>query len=148
MKKFTQTELEAAYKQMEEERKEDDAFADKAAKKLETLLQNSKATCPHVEGNDGMRFFAEPWTPAWSASNHAPIQPGPCEYEIYTQLCDYDNWEKAHSELSKYCNLNPMGHRQKIEGTWDLSNDPDFAKSRVKKFRIFVHYYDSHAGGY
>ncbi len=134
---FTQYELEEAYKQMQEERKHESVMALKAAKILTKLLATK-----------GYKLSAR--IPGWDARWHGfnSASPYPCDYELYMELCQYDNWQHAIQTLGQHCQMQPWNGKGKVEGLFDVSNEPDFANERQKVFNITIDYYDSHVGGW
>lgn len=148
MRKFSQEELQAAYQQMADERSEDHKMALRAAEKLSIALGE-----PPTPRGDWPKWQLGDTRTHWLQRDR--VSPHPVEHSIVSSLCQYDDWKKAHDELSKVCKMEPYlrtgggcCERHEVKGVFDLSNDPEFANARQKVFRVEIEFYDSHSCGF
>ncbi|HEY9772727.1 MAG TPA: hypothetical protein V6C81_02835 [Planktothrix sp.] len=132
---FTQKQLEDAYKQMQQERQDETTFAQHAADQLQKKLLGFSPVVPKVPH---------------SFSSAGGISPQPTEHVLTIALNQYDDWDGCIKKLTAAgVNMQPWVSPRSFyagpEGTYDVSQDPQFAGRTKQSYRVKIEYYD---GGY
>ena len=131
---FTQTQLEAAYKQMEQERQTDATYAQKAADALQALLVRHPQKVVTKEN--------------YSQFGHGAVTPYTTDHVLAIELSQYDDWQQAIADLTAagvtMQPWNGMYHKAPT-GEFDVSKEPQFQGRSKQKFTVRIDYYD---GGY
>jgi hypothetical protein len=141
---YTQKQLEAAYRQMQAERKQDEDFAKLAAKKLTEIV--SKV-------DRGASFYA--YAVKRDEDEIKGVTPFTTEYELRTGFYDgqrgvvkqcRDRLQKAGAKMDPWQKEFEYHYRDNftIEGEIDLCGDPAFSGRRQAKYKVrLVHQYNS-----
>ncbi len=130
---FTQVQLVAAYRQMEQERQTDSTYAQKAAGNLQQQLRHPQPVSAKESA---------------SSLNRGGITPFTTNYVLLIQLSQHDDWQQCYDDLvaagvaMKAWNGN--FHRAP-EGEFDVSSDAHFSGRATQKYAVRIDYYD---GGY
>lgn len=132
--KFTQGQLEAAFKQMQEDRTADAKFARLAADALQALLVQHPQKVGVKEN--------------YSIHGHGAVTPYTTDHVLAIELSQHDDWQQVIADLTAAgVTMQPWNglYHKAPQGEFDLTKDPQFNGRPKQKFTVRIDYYD---GGY
>ena len=139
MPKYTQQQLEEAYKQMEDERGQEKALAQKAAGWISQQLG--------MKHSMRIQVYAPPiGLPPWHRDER--VTPQPNQWMVQIEYCQYDNYFN-HPFVTARLQIPPnfnQNHIDRLTFDVDMSNVAGFPQGFIMK--VGFNYYDAHGCGF
>lgn len=126
---FTQQQLEAAYKQMEQERQTDHTYAQTAADLLNKALNGKQKVSAQVPSNRGS------------------ITPFTTDHVLTVQLSKEDDWDACINDLvAAGAQMKPWNNNFHTgpQGDFNVSGNTQFAGRAKQSYRVHIEYYDTY----